>query len=115
MKTKDLIAALQKEDPSGEIEVVANGSPIYFAERLPAYYDGPLHMLVQDYSIKTYNITGYKITTHGDKVNIHTYGLRDFVLDKDFHKERIIDLSELSDYHKQRYELIIKEIETDGI
>lgn len=75
MKTKELIAALQEEDPSGELQVVCEGSPIYFAERQPAYYDGSLHVPVQDPECKHWNIIGWKVTVEGQKVRLHTVSL----------------------------------------
>lgn len=93
MKTKELVAALQSEDPSGELEVVAGGLPIYYVERLPAYYDGNLQMLVQDKSVQGYNITGYKVTGKGEKVVMRLMDLGD-VLCED--AEAPVDLSGLS-------------------
>lgn len=82
MKTKELIDKLQKEDPSGELEVCVGNLPIYFLEKLPAYYDGPLEMLIQDRSKDPYyNIVGYKITTKGDKLNVVVYDLDSWLTD----------------------------------
>lgn len=94
MKTKDLIAALQKEDPSGEIEVIADGDPIYSINKEPAYYDGPLKVLVQDYSLDPYyNIVGFKYVRGGFKIRISTMGLRDCLCDD---ADLPVDTSELS-------------------
>jgi len=75
MKTKELIRALQELDPSGETEVVAGGAPIFFAEALPAYYDGALQSLIQDKSRTDYNITGYKFSDQGNKIMLRLMDL----------------------------------------
>lgn len=108
MKTRELIAALQKEDPSGELEVVASGTPIYFVERQEAYYDGPLQMLVHDESKRPYySIVGYKVTQRGSKVKLHLMSLDDCMLDE---ISLPVDLSEVSDFHRERWEKRVAEL-----
>lgn len=83
MKTKELIEALKKNDPSGELEVSVGKTPIYVVERMPAYYDGKLRMLVQDHSKDPYyNVVGGIITDKGHHLNIHTLDpIDDLLLD----------------------------------
>lgn len=102
MKTRELIAALQKEDPSGDLDVVAGGTPIYFASREPAYYDGPLEMLIHDDSRRPYySIVGYKVTSRGEKVKLHLMDVSDVLLDE---PDAAVDLSELSEFNRERWE-----------
>lgn len=106
MKSKDLIAELQKLDPSGEIEVIADGD-IYFASLEPAYYDGCLQTLIRDPALAPYyNIIGMKITGRGQKIQLHCMNMRDVIFDED-EKPLIFDLSELNDNRKERYQLAI--------
>lgn len=81
MTTKELIKALKKQDPFGNLEVTVGKTPIYFVERMPAYYDGCLQKLVQDKTKPYYNITGGVITSKGYHVNIHTMNLEDAIYD----------------------------------
>lgn len=108
MKTRELIAELQKADPSGEIEVCVGNEPIYVVARGPAYYDGPLGMLIRD-GAQGYDIVGYKFTQDGEKVDIEVMGLDDCILDNadlpvdvsEIQNERIRDRI-LADAEKQR-------------
>lgn len=78
MKTKELIRQLQKEDPSGEEEVCVGNRDIHFVERLPAFYDGPLQVLIW----KDDEIVGAKITQEGYKIRIHTKDIESLIDDK---------------------------------
>lgn len=106
MKTRELIAMLQEEDPSGALEVCVSNEPIYIVERIPAYYDGLLGVLVQDETKGCYNIIGYKMTQRGDKVRLQTMGLDDCMLD---HPELPVDLSECSEQDRERWEPVIEQ------
>jgi hypothetical protein len=102
MKTKELIAQLQKEDPTGETEVIVDGSPIYSIENQPAYYDGPLKVLIQDHSLDPYyNIVGFKYVRGGNKIRISTMSLDDCLCDN---PDLPVDTSELSEGLKSYYE-----------
>ena len=81
MKTKELIRLLQQEDPSGELEVCADGMDIHCVEKLPAYYDGDLRVLIKDETKPFYNIVGMEIRRSGHKIKIHTLDLEDVVID----------------------------------
>jgi len=108
MKTRELIEALQLEDPSGELEVIAGGTPIYFASRQPAYYDGPLQMLIHDESKRPYySIVGYKVTQHGEKVRLHLMGLDECMLDE---QSIPVDLTELGEYQRGSWEKRVAEL-----
>lgn len=99
MKTKDLIAELIKADPSGELEVIAGGTPIYFVDCEPAYYDGPLKILIQDKSLTCYNITGFKYTHQGEKVRLHLMDLDDVLLND---PDLPVDISEVTEHSRER-------------
>jgi len=74
MNTKQLITQLQKLDPEGECTI--NG--LHFAERLPAYYDGPTNEpeYGENYPSK------YFIRREGkDKINLHMLWPSDFAFD----------------------------------
>ena len=82
MKTKDLIAALQENDPSGEIECCVGNADIHFVDVEPAYYDGRLQILERDHSKDPYyNIVGAKRTSKGSKVVLHVYSIEDYISD----------------------------------
>lgn len=101
MKTKELIAALQKVDPTGELEVVAGGDPISFVSKEPAYYDDSLEILIRDPSITTHNnIIGYKVTKAGNKVKLHLY---DAHLYYGEYGTEGLDLSDLDEESQQRF------------
>ncbi len=104
MKTRDLIAALEAADPSGDLECCVNNVPIYYVDAEPAYHDGPLEMLVQDETKSCYNIIGFKVTDVGTKVQIETASLEECILSN---PELPVDLSEVGyhlDYWNERIE-----------
>lgn len=96
MKTKDLIAALQENDPSGEVECCVGNAPIFFLANMPAWYDGKLQVLVQDHSKDPYyNIVGAKRTNKGRKIVLHTHSIEDYISDNP--EDAKIDYSECGD------------------
>lgn len=100
MKTKLLIEQLLKLDPTQEGECCIGNKDIWFAQTLPAYYDGALEVLKRDYNCQYYNIIGAKITDKGYKIDIRALSIEDAI------REDIdlpVDLSELSDQGKLRY------------
>lgn len=103
MKTRELIAALQEQDPSGDLEVIAGGVPIYFVSCQPAYYDGPLRVLVHDESKrgKCYSVVGFKVTSRGEKVRLHLMDVEDVLFDN---PDAPVDLSEASAYSREQWE-----------
>jgi hypothetical protein len=83
MTTNELIEALKKEDPQGDAEVVVGGTPIYYVDRQPGYYDGSYSKLIIDESKKPfYCVKGIKHTRAGMKLKLVTMNMED-VLDND--------------------------------
>lgn len=80
MKTKDVIARLQKADPSGELECCINNIDISHIDTLPAYYDGYLEVLMRD---EYDRVVGAKYVGSGKKVFIGTYTIEDVIFDHD--------------------------------
>jgi len=76
MKSKDVIAKLQKLDPSGEIEVFVDNEDIFTIDSEPSYYDGTPTLLIRDKSKEPYyDILGTNFTRdlpQGRKININT-------------------------------------------
>lgn len=98
MKTKELIEELQKIDPSGELDVVGDGQPIYFVEKQSAY-DYPIKKLFE----KDNKVVGYKITKLGEKINIYLFDYELFAIEYGMID---VDLSELDAESREKYELI---------
>lgn len=95
MKTKKLIEELQKCDPTGEEEVCIGNVDIHFIEKLPAYYDGTLQVLIRDEKKSPYyNIVGAKYKRTGKKIVIHYHSISDAICDN---PNLPIDYSELSE------------------
>lgn len=93
MKTKELIRRLQEEDPEGEAECCIGNADILFVEKVPAFYDGRLQVLIRDEKLKPfYDVVGAKITGHGEKVFIVKHSIEDMLLDD---PELPVDLSEV--------------------
>jgi len=80
MKTKELIRRLQKEDPSGELEVSVDGVDIHFVSREEGYRDGAYEVLKRDESKTCYNIIGAELCCGGEKVIIRPYSIQDMFL-----------------------------------
>ncbi len=76
MKTKTLIALLQKADPSGEEECCVGNIDILDVWIEPAYWDGCLQVLKRDENSKGYSVIGAKITSKGKKVVIDTHSIK---------------------------------------
>jgi len=77
MRTKELIDALKKEDPSGELRVTINGEACWYVEQLPGYYDGYYQYVEKEnhFPSKLY------ITKKDNKVVIHTLDWEDYIWD----------------------------------
>lgn len=78
MKTKDLIALLQKEDPSGELECCIGNADITSVYTNPGYWDGCLQILERN---EKGQITGGKFASGQTKVVLRYYSIRDCVVD----------------------------------
>jgi hypothetical protein len=113
VRTRELIAALQNADPSGEAEVVAGSTPIYFVTKEPAYWDGPLHVLIHDEAKRgnSYSIIGYAITNRGEKVRLNLMGLDDCLCDN---ADLPVDLTGLSGDRLQRAQERVAELRAES-
>lgn len=79
MKTKDLIALLKEEDPSGELECCIGNCDIYYVGSEPAYYDGCLQVLERDPNNKYYNIIGGRYVSTGTKIVLTPLSIREAI------------------------------------
>lgn len=77
MKTKDLIAELQKCDPEGDSECVVGGVSVLGAGKEPGFWDGPYEVLEHDGG----RITNASFTRSGWKVVIWTRSIEDALFD----------------------------------
>ena len=89
MKTKELIAELQKIDPTGENEVCVENKDIHFVEAMEAYCDGRLQRLIRDPDENYYNVIGGKVIAQGSKIKINT---KRFLLLDIARKDSLIEL-----------------------
>lgn len=86
MKTKELIRRLQEEDPTGEVECCVGNVDIHFVSSEPAYWDGPLQVLVRDPAkAPYYDIVGAKYVKSGSKIQIHCLSITDAIGNADEH------------------------------
>lgn len=111
MKTKDLIAQLQENDPTGEVECVVGGIDIHFVERMPGFYDGCYQVLIKD-KPNQYP-TGVKIMRSGEKVMIHTLSASDLIFDAE-DVEVIID-PQMGEFHTIRYQNLVAKWRQEAI
>ena len=99
MKTRELIRLLQEADPSGEIEVCVDNKDILFVQRMPAYYDGCLEVLIRDPKLTScYNVVGAKVFARGAKIRIVPHSIEDMLLDK---SEAAVDLGDLGSFNNE--------------
>lgn len=114
MKTKELIAALQQEDPSGELDVtIGKNTPLHFIMRNPGYYGGPFLRLIRDESLsgKCYDVIGAKVITKDDKICLIPLEFEDMICDLDVtKKEFTLDVSECGEHNRERYVAILEEL-----
>jgi len=113
MKTKELIKRLQEEDPSGELECCVGNEDIYFIEKLPAFYDGPLQILHRS-NKPGYNIIGATIAFNGYKIQLQTLSVKDVIfnaVDGDYNVDIKVDCqnnraqSFIAEWYKEAKEL----------
>lgn len=81
MKTKDLIALLQKADPTGELECCVRNRDIFAVYPTEAYWDGPQQILVRDPANPHYNVVGAIFNREGTKVQIETHSIKDAIFE----------------------------------
>lgn len=82
MKSKDLIAKLLKDDPTGEAEVVIGGQDIWYLQKCAMYYDGTPHLLKRDPNDNE-KVIGYRVCRnceHG-KIELKTFDMDEFISD----------------------------------
>ncbi len=89
MKSKDFIAMIQKEDPSGEYHIRVGGETPTYAECKPGYWDGP-YSYIEDGKLI--------ISTKGNKIDIGTTDFEDWIWDHNGDYSDIkLDLTYLKD------------------
>lgn len=86
MKVKNLIAALQAMDPTGEVEVcVGNEDIIEITSPMPGYWDGTFFKIHIDDAAKTENnVRGIKAVEMGakfDKIKLQTLNMEEAFLE----------------------------------
>jgi hypothetical protein len=74
MKTKELIALLQKKDPDGECHIRINEEPIFLIDEKEGYWDGSYSYLEKAEDGKLIWVQSSK----GHKIDIDTIDLFDF-------------------------------------
>lgn len=81
MTTAELIKELQFIDPSGEVEINVNGCAIVDVTSCPAYWDGPLGVILFDPSedSECRTITGIELRRRGRKITLETYGWKEML------------------------------------
>ena len=103
MKTKRLIELLQKNDPSGEIEVFLDGNiDVWYLEHKAMYWDGHGQLLIRDESKRPYfDVIGAKVCAGGDKLVLVGLSIEDAFLDV---PDLPVDLSELTPWARARWQ-----------
>jgi len=82
MKTKDLILALQKIDPTGELECCVDNIDIYTIRLEPSYWDGLQQVLIRDPNLAPYyNVVGAKYVSDNTKVRISCLSIEDAIFE----------------------------------
>jgi len=106
MKSKDLIALLLAEDPTGETQVCIDNADIQDITREAAYWDGSLNVI--DFDDCRRPVKGRRVRT-GEKLRISPIGIYDALEYEDFKVEY------LTEEDRNRYEhLDIKHVARDG-
>ena len=107
MKTKELIAALQKADPTGEIDCCVENAAIWTVYRDLAYWDGCLQVLKRNPETKYYNVIGGGFKSSGEKVVIRTLSLYEAILNNSE-----IPIEYDTDHSRRKYEKLIEDERT---
>lgn len=81
MKTRDLVAMLERADPTGELQVCVGGHDIHFADAVPGHFDGTYEVLVRDPGRRGYDIVGAEIRSSGMKIVLRTLPVELALLD----------------------------------
>lgn len=107
MKTKDLIAALQEADPTGEVECCVGNADIHCVYQEAAYWDGCLQVLIHDPAKKPYyDIIGGKYVASGNKVVIRPLSISDAI----FNDENLpVYYEGMSEQKQQDYQKMVQD------
>lgn len=76
MTTAQLIELLKQEDPEGTAEVCVGVNPVWFVEKVPAYYDGRLEFVerVKGLPVRAgWRDNGLKVKIHTDDIETAIY------------------------------------------
>jgi hypothetical protein len=122
MKSKDLIALLQKYDPTGETEVTIGNSTHILVQPMPAYYDGSVQEFVFDPPRKEYdyiwnNLKAIKIKRSGQKIDLQSLNISDYYWDfHDLNPQLVlpIDFSDQAECCREQYENLKKQIDAEA-
>ncbi len=84
MLTKELIALLKEADPEGNTEVCIDNLPVWYVQKLPAYYDGCMirytPSLTQDHFT---HVEKMERVQNGSKIDICYYSWKSAMWDSD--------------------------------
>lgn len=100
MKTKDLIYKLMILDPTGEQECCIENLDIFTIDLLPAYYDGPLQVLIRDPTCPYYNVKSAKYVVSGSKIVLKPISITDAICND---TQLQIDYSQLNKLTQEQY------------
>lgn len=109
MKTKELIAQLQKEDPSGELEVYTFEGPILHIQRQPGFWNGGETQLIRDESGSVLGVREH--SPQDQKVMIKSWSLNDILEEYNDKKLKI----EGNERFQKKVEEIILKITNEGL
>lgn len=103
MKVKELMALLQKEDPTGEEEVCIGNADVFAVFKEPWYWDGKIERLVRDPNKLGYNVVGAYVgpTKSGNKITIRELSIEDVLWDI---PDLIITYGPSCEHYKDKYE-----------
>lgn len=87
-------------DPTGEQECCIENLDIFTIDLLPAYYDGPLQVLIRDTTCPYYNIKSAKYIVSGSKIVLRPLSITDAICND---TQLQIDYSNLSKPTQEQY------------
>jgi hypothetical protein len=110
MKTSELIAMLQKEDPNDECIVCVGVHPVRWVEKAPWYYDGRLEFIERD---QNNGVIKAGFRAGGSKLKLHYDTLEDALMDN---PDTELELSGITYNGKvdENYMRAIKSYQKDG-
>ena len=110
MKTKELIKMLQKEDPTGEAEVVVGNQPITHIEFAPGFYDGAFWTAEEN----NYNIQSITLNSNSNKIQLRFKDCIDLLFklieDNEFQTKKEVygHINFDSEHSKKQFDLFYK-------